>query len=59
MPGLFERYKALPRNVRLYIGVSTLVVAIAGDRITRKIEEDREIRAEAERRLEEQERMAK
>lgn len=48
---LFERYKQLPRNVRLYIGISTLLVAVAGDQWTKKIEENTQIRAEAEKRL--------
>lgn len=48
---LYQRYLALPKRLRVYLGVSTFIVAFAGDRITRKIEDDNALRAEAEQRL--------
>ncbi|CAN6674482.1 hypothetical protein TRVA0_054S00760 [Trichomonascus vanleenenianus] len=53
--GLWQKYTELPRNVRLYIGLSTLVVAFVGDRWSRKIEEETRLRQEAEKRLAEEE----
>lgn len=50
-PSLLQRYMALPKKVRLYIGLSTFLVAFAGDRITKNIEENNAIREEAEKRL--------
>jgi hypothetical protein len=49
--GVWQRYAALPRKVRLWVGLSTLAIAYCGNQIMNRMYEDEELRREAERRI--------
>lgn len=51
---LWQKYQALPKSGRLWIGISTMVVAYAGGKIVDRMYDEALIREEAERRLRQQ-----
>jgi hypothetical protein len=51
-PGYWQRYTALPRSVRLWIGLTTLGIAAYGNYRMNQVWERERLRKEAEKQLE-------
>lgn len=52
--GLWERWNALPRKVRLYVGCSTFVFALVSDYVLMKIAKEQGLRKEIMIKLEQE-----
>ncbi|RLV93446.1 hypothetical protein JA1_002528 [Spathaspora sp. JA1] len=48
----YQRWMAIPKNKRIYIGVFTMALACAGDYVCERLWEEKDAREEARERLE-------